>query len=229
MNQTIDILSFLYLKNHSNTSPIELVSWNWNGNHPSGVASEIKAGDVTVVSHRGNEITKTGTESDPAVHIVRSGNDVVKRASELHVEHKGEQNGTSDKKPEEPKAEEKKTEESKPEEENTEEPKDKAEEKKEETNGDAVQAGDKRKADAPTEAEDATEEEAAADDAAPEPKKQKTTAAADAPATNGNKSRGRPKASEKKASAPKKEKKVPRVGTAVRKTRSQGTAANESL
>ena len=44
------------------------VSWNWNGSHPSGTAAEIKPGDVTVTSHRGNDITKTGTKQDPAVH-----------------------------------------------------------------------------------------------------------------------------------------------------------------
>jgi hypothetical protein len=44
------------------------VSWTWNGSHPSGIAAEIKPGDVTVTSHRGNDITKTGTKEDPAVH-----------------------------------------------------------------------------------------------------------------------------------------------------------------
>lgn len=210
---------------------IGLVSWNWNGNHPSGVASEIKAGEVTVVSHRGNEISKTGTESDPAVHIERSGNDVVKLASELHVEKKSEQNGSSDKK-EEPKPAEKK-EESKPEEKKeepkTEEKKEetKTTEKKDETNGEEAQTGDKRKADekadAPTTAKEAEKE--AAKEPAPETKKQKTTESAE---TNGTKSsRGRPpKGGEKK---PKKEKKVPRVGTALRKTRSQGNAPDEAL
>lgn len=37
---------------------------------------------MTVVSHRGNEITKHGEEGNPAVHVERSGNDVVKKASE---------------------------------------------------------------------------------------------------------------------------------------------------
>ncbi|PMD64042.1 uncharacterized protein K444DRAFT_513632, partial [Hyaloscypha bicolor E] len=51
------------------------VSWNWGASHPSGTASEVKPGEVTVVSHRGNEISKTGDESNPAVHIERNGND----------------------------------------------------------------------------------------------------------------------------------------------------------
>ena len=66
-----------------------LVSWNWNGNQPSGTVGEVKAGEVSVTSHRGNEIKKTGDEGNPAVHIERSGNDVVKKASELNIEEKG--------------------------------------------------------------------------------------------------------------------------------------------
>ena len=31
---------------------------------------------MTVVSHRGNEITKHGEEGNPAVHVERSGNDL---------------------------------------------------------------------------------------------------------------------------------------------------------
>ena len=48
--------------------PSTTVSWTWNGSHPSGIAAEIKPGDVTVTSHRGNDITKTGSKEDPAVH-----------------------------------------------------------------------------------------------------------------------------------------------------------------
>lgn len=48
--------------------PSPTVSWTWNGSHPSGTVAEVKAGDVTVTSHRGNDITKTGTKEDPAVH-----------------------------------------------------------------------------------------------------------------------------------------------------------------
>lgn len=198
--------------------PLKLVSWSWNGNNPSGVASEIKPGDVTVVSHRGNEITKTGTESNPAVHIERSGNDVVKTVSELHVEKKGAQNGTSEKQ-EESKTEEKK-EESKP------------EEKKAETNGEEAQAGEKRKADEKVEAHaepaKAPEKKDTPAKNEPEAKKQKTTT--NGAATNGNKKGpGRPKGGEKMASGPKKEKKVPAVGKAARQTRSQGKTGNEAL
>jgi hypothetical protein len=64
--------SFYHLSNQNSsklTSHPSTVSWSWNGSHPSGTATEVKAGDVTVTSHRGNDITKTGTQSDPAVHV----------------------------------------------------------------------------------------------------------------------------------------------------------------
>jgi len=188
------------------------VSWKWGAGHPSGVASEVKAGDLTVVSHRGNEITKKGTEENPAVHIERSGNDVVKRASELTVEEKGEQNGTSDKK-EESKPDDKKGD-------------TKSKDKKDEADGDEAQVGDKRKADEKADVPAEEEKEEAPAKQASNTKKQKTTNGA---ATNGQKKGpGRPKSSGEKASGTKKEKKVPRTGTAARQTRSQGTAT-ESL
>jgi len=79
------------------------VSWKWSGSRPSGEAVEVKEqGDVSVTSNRGNTITRHGKEGDPAVHIARSGNDVVKNAHELSIEKKG--NG-SDKKAEKGKEE----------------------------------------------------------------------------------------------------------------------------
>jgi len=186
------------------------VSWNWNGPHPSGAAVEVKPGEVTVVSHRGNEIKKTGDESNPAVHIERSGNDVVKTANELHVDKKaegsssnGNTNGDSSK-PEEKKPVEEKIEEKKA---------DEAE----------AQTGEKRKADeqADADAEKAGEKETEKE--GDDIKKIKTSNgdAVPAPATakeNGEKKRaGRPK-----GNGSKKEKKVPTVGQAQRKTRSQG-------
>ena len=66
------------------------VSWQYGHAHPSGEAVEVKAGEVTVTSARGNDITKTGTEADPAVHISRpGGNDVVQRASKLTIDEEG--------------------------------------------------------------------------------------------------------------------------------------------
>lgn len=75
------------------TNPLRAVSWKWGNGHPDGTAAEVKAGEVTVTSHRGNEIKKTGDESNPAVHVERSGNDVVKLANELEIEDKGEGEG----------------------------------------------------------------------------------------------------------------------------------------
>ena len=78
--------------------------------------------------------------------------------------------------------------------------------------------GDKRKADeaAPTDTEKPAAENGEAD-----AKKQKTSHETNGTAAmNGKKKAGRPKGAE----GAKKEKKAPRVGTAARKTRSQGRA-----
>jgi hypothetical protein len=221
----------VYLYRQANI--FHLVSWNWNGSHPSGTASEVNPGEVTVVSHRGNEISKTGDESNPAVHIERSGNDVVKLANELHVDKKSSESNTNGTSSSEPKTDQEekqdtpqdkvadKKEPEKQAEEKEEEPKaEKKEEETKESNGDA-QVGDKRKSD---EKADAVIEEKNGEDAAKdvEAKKQKTSNGTAAP-TNGEKEKkkpGRPKGNNTKAA--KKEKKAPAVGRAERKTRSQG-------
>lgn len=201
------------------------VSWNWGGSHPSGTAAEVKAGEVTVTSHRGNEISKTGTEENPAVHIERSGNDVVKTANELNVDKKaeGSTNGTSAKK-DETKDEEKEDvdmnrgdqdEELKDAEEEKDDEKEEGDKKEE------AQTGDKRKANEKADAAEEREDDDKNGDDTKDTKKQKTTNGT----SNGEKKKpGRPKASttngDKKA-APKKEKKEPAVGKAQRKTRSQ--------
>ncbi|EXJ87825.1 hypothetical protein A1O1_04752 [Capronia coronata CBS 617.96] len=51
-------------------------------------------GELAITSKRGNKIKKNADPSNPAIHIARSGNDVVKRASELTVEEKA--NGSAD-------------------------------------------------------------------------------------------------------------------------------------
>lgn len=66
------------------------MSWKWSGGQPSGVAAEVKADTLTITSDKGNEIKRKGDEENPAVRIEREGNDVVKKASELVVEEKGE-------------------------------------------------------------------------------------------------------------------------------------------
>jgi hypothetical protein len=86
----------------------------------------------------------------------------------------------------------------------------------------AAQAGDKRKAD------EKAEPEVTAGTEDQEAKKQKMSNYT--AATNGPKKEpGASKGGEKKASGPKKEKKVPRTGTAERKTRSQGSAPDSGL
>jgi hypothetical protein len=63
-----------------------LVSWQWGSNKPSGeVAEVVKEGQAAIESNKGNTITKNAEPNDPAVHITRPGNDVVKNASELEV------------------------------------------------------------------------------------------------------------------------------------------------
>ena len=75
------------------------VSWNYGGAQPSGELVEKKTdGEVSVQSKRGNTIKRKGDAENPAVHVARSGNDVVKKQSELNVEEKGD--GAEDKKEE---------------------------------------------------------------------------------------------------------------------------------
>lgn len=66
-----------------------IVSWNWNGSAPSGEVIEKKdEGEVAIQSKRGNTIKKAAQPNDPAVHLARPGNDVVKNQSELNIEEK---------------------------------------------------------------------------------------------------------------------------------------------
>jgi len=150
------------------------------------------------------------------VHISRPGNDVVKTANELKVDEKVDgstSNGVSSEKKEDDK------EGGKQEEEKAEKEKDKGEEE--------ARAGDKRKAEEKADVDEKDAEKTGQDVA--EIKKQKTTNGKAAPApevANGEvkekKKPGRPKGSgngDKKGAN--KEKKVPTVGVAQRKTRSQ--------
>ena len=73
------------------------MSWNWGSGAPGGKVAEKKTeGEIAIKSKRGNTIKKNASKDDPAIHIERSGNDVVKRASELNVEKKA--HGGGDKK-----------------------------------------------------------------------------------------------------------------------------------
>jgi len=65
------------------------VSWKWGSGKPSGtVDNVVKEGDISITSDKGNVIKKNASPENPAVHVAREGNDVVKRASELTVEDK---------------------------------------------------------------------------------------------------------------------------------------------
>ncbi|KAJ8125917.1 hypothetical protein O1611_g7720 [Lasiodiplodia mahajangana] len=73
------------------------VSWNWGGGAPGGTVAETKdEGSIAIKSKAGNTIKKNASPDNPAVHIARSGNDVVKRASELTVESKGSSNSKTE-------------------------------------------------------------------------------------------------------------------------------------
>ncbi|KAF1826805.1 uncharacterized protein K489DRAFT_290626, partial [Dissoconium aciculare CBS 342.82] len=61
------------------------VSWNWGSGKPGGTVAEVKEhGEIAIQSNKGNTIKKNADPENPAVHVERSGNDVVKRASELN-------------------------------------------------------------------------------------------------------------------------------------------------
>jgi Hypervirulence associated proteins TUDOR domain len=65
------------------------VSWPWGSGAPGGTVAEKKThGEIAIKSKRGNTIKKNASPDNPAVHIERSGNDVVKRVSEVNVEKK---------------------------------------------------------------------------------------------------------------------------------------------
>ncbi|KAL8934506.1 MAG: hypothetical protein Q9216_005878 [Gyalolechia sp. 2 TL-2023] len=84
------------------------VSWAYGGGRPGGEVAEKKdEGEIAIQSKRGNTIKRNAEPDNPAVHVSRPGNDVVKRQSELDVEEKtaeGAQddgnNATADEKPE---------------------------------------------------------------------------------------------------------------------------------
>lgn len=76
-----------------------IVSWNWGSGTPGGKVAEKKTeGEIAITSKRGNKIKKNAEPNNPAVHIERSGNDVVKKASELNIEEKANGSSSGDKK-----------------------------------------------------------------------------------------------------------------------------------
>jgi hypothetical protein len=221
-----------------------LGSWTWHGLHPSAAPPEINPGGGSAAPQPGNATSKGGGELGPTIPIQQSVNEAVKPASEPEAALKEKQNGdtgaseeTNETQKQEPRSEpqpeekmetEKQEPRSEPQREEQmetqeREPRSEPQEERkiEEANGptgeEAVQIGDKRKAD------EVVVPEAAPSTEDKEAKKQKTTNGT----TAEDDSKKEPEVSkpvEKKRRGPKKEKKVPRTGTAERKTRSQGAA-----
>jgi len=59
------------------------VSWNWGGGKPSGTVAEVQTEGKLEIESKGKAVHRNADPSNPAVHVAREGNDVVKRASEL--------------------------------------------------------------------------------------------------------------------------------------------------
>ena len=176
-------------------SHLAVVSWNWNGSTPGGQIAEKKTeGEVVIQSKRGNTIKKDAKPGDPAIHLERPGNDVVKNQSELQVDEKnaGGDKGKEDKK-----------------------------EETNGTNGTKRKAEDEPDAEGEEKAQPSTKKAKAGRPKATPKKKEeeKPKAAADAAADGEKKARGRPKG---KTAGVKKEKKPPAPPTGVgKRTRSQ--------
>lgn len=67
--------------------PPNPVSWKWGSSgHPSGTVAEIKTHGALEIESKGKRVRRNADLDNPAVHVVREGNDVVKRASELTKE-----------------------------------------------------------------------------------------------------------------------------------------------
>ncbi|KAA6410501.1 MAG: hypothetical protein FRX48_05923 [Lasallia pustulata] len=75
-------------------------SWQWSGGRPSGEVVEKKTeGELAIQSKKGNTIKKNASADNPALHMARPGNDVVKRQSEVEVVEKAAGSGAADEEP----------------------------------------------------------------------------------------------------------------------------------
>ncbi|KAG5647368.1 hypothetical protein DXG03_000436 [Asterophora parasitica] len=63
--------------------PGDEVMWNFGNGHPTGTVAEVKTSGQLEIETKGKLVHKNADPENPAVHVERSGNDVVKRASEL--------------------------------------------------------------------------------------------------------------------------------------------------
>lgn len=59
------------------------MSWNWGNGHPEGTVAEVKTSGELAIETKGKHIKVNASDENPAVHVAREGNDVVKRASAL--------------------------------------------------------------------------------------------------------------------------------------------------
>ncbi|KAI8903475.1 hypothetical protein DFJ77DRAFT_469440 [Powellomyces hirtus] len=60
------------------------VAWNWGNGHVEGTVAQV-SNDTLEKNIKGKHITRKGTDDNPALYIERSGNNVLKKASEVHV------------------------------------------------------------------------------------------------------------------------------------------------
>ncbi|RDB17448.1 hypothetical protein Hypma_001596 [Hypsizygus marmoreus] len=61
----------------------DAVSWKWGNGEPTGTVAEVKTDGPLEIESKGKRVHKNSDPANPAVHVEREGNDVVKRASEL--------------------------------------------------------------------------------------------------------------------------------------------------
>ncbi|KAL0633849.1 hypothetical protein Q9L58_007220 [Maublancomyces gigas] len=60
------------------------VSWKWGSSgHPSGIIAGMATHGSLEIESKGKRVRRNADLDNPAVHVAREGNDVVKRASEL--------------------------------------------------------------------------------------------------------------------------------------------------
>ena len=187
------------------------VSWPWSGGRPSGEVVEKKTeGELSIQSKKGNTIKKNASTDNPALHIGRPGNDVVKRQSELDVEEKAAGGAAEENKKVE-NGTETKTGEKREREEDVAAPEGEADAKKAKTATPAKARGRPKKGEEKPKASPAKKPTAAEKKTAAAADKKEAAAEMEDEATAGlKKARGRPKKSEgeKKATGPKKEKKT---------------------
>jgi len=69
------------------------VKWNWGSGQPGGVVEEVKEDGKLTIESKGKQVSKNADPENPAVKVARSGNPVVKRASELQKTSPGEGKG----------------------------------------------------------------------------------------------------------------------------------------